>query len=720
MRTRPRVGEWTAAEWFVLRSAGLPRSALTGLLAPSRLLGRGATTDEVTACRAEELRVLRNLAASPGLRLAVSWQNGRMLRDVLDPLIKSAELPRNAKRRQREQTAAKYLQRYTTKNETIGHFGPSAWGQFSEGPNEHSGSGETLTATVRWELWAWSELTAAMSADPLVWPHCTVVRNALVHLDGDAAHVFGQRLSLTSIQRDALRNCTRPTLVSSLPRDVLETLMGLGLVEVQVSLDPEDPAASLRRFLQSRVPNPARDRWLGVLNEAESRLACLVNPDLKAEEVASTLNEAANWLTETTGAPADRNPGRTYGARTPVFCDARRDVELTLDTNFFARVPALEGVLDSGARISQAAADAMEATFDRVLADRTSVSLATVWHELVSPAVASARTAAVESAAIERERWYRAVGICDNGIQHFSTTWNAVRERLPVAPTRSSDWTGASVVSPDLLLRGVSGHLPSSPRIVLGEVHLGVATMLQRAFTVTHPSIDRLRLEIADLAQIRREITPIEPDYSVPRKSYRTGLDTRVTPGPYLALRTLPHEMSSEWLPAHALTIFRAEAGWNVMDEDGRAYPLIDVFSTALTAIVVDKLQFSRPNGHTPRITIDDLVLTRESWVFDQAESAFGRFPNDQRTLRAFLADRGAPESGYLKTMGEKPVFVDARSPTYTDLFLKSLRSASRRNASLRFTEELPTGDELWLRDIDEELLTSEIRLTFYNDKSTA
>ncbi|PTS72419.1 hypothetical protein DBR17_19830, partial [Sphingomonas sp. HMWF008] len=106
MKARVPLSEgWTLWPIGLVRGAGLPFSFSEKALA--------STADAIKA------------AQSPLLREAVAWQNRRMLVTALDRLTEDAPLDKKA--RQSLRVFARYVQRYTAKNDTIGFFGPLGW-----------------------------------------------------------------------------------------------------------------------------------------------------------------------------------------------------------------------------------------------------------------------------------------------------------------------------------------------------------------------------------------------------------------------------------------------------------------------------------------------------------------------------------------------------------------------------------------------------------------
>jgi hypothetical protein len=87
--------------------------------------------DEVLHAK-DPSRALREVAATPSFREAVTWQNRAAVVDGLDSLLRKPEGAHDAKTRKKELLVVRYLQRYAAKNDTIGFFGPVGWARWGD------------------------------------------------------------------------------------------------------------------------------------------------------------------------------------------------------------------------------------------------------------------------------------------------------------------------------------------------------------------------------------------------------------------------------------------------------------------------------------------------------------------------------------------------------------------------------------------------------------
>lgn len=142
--------DWALWRDFAVRSAGFP---VTGL----DVFGPG-----------DETARLRDAAGDPLFREAVTWQNPAALANAFDKFAAGAAT-KPSRARQREEIVASYWQRYCSKNDTIGFFGPLAWGRIADdGPPLSVRSGALIRErSVHLEAWGVQALAASLD-EPLV------------------------------------------------------------------------------------------------------------------------------------------------------------------------------------------------------------------------------------------------------------------------------------------------------------------------------------------------------------------------------------------------------------------------------------------------------------------------------------------------------------------------------------------------------------------------
>src|SRR3954463_6882410 len=128
--------DWNLWPEFAIRSSGFPVEGLDAF-----------GPDEDTRLAA--------VARDPAFREAVAWQSRESLARAVDKLATGADGSPSRRRRWTD-VVGSYWQRYCTKNDTIGFFGPLAWGSFAEEGGGIAGRARAPAGArgVHFETWA--------------------------------------------------------------------------------------------------------------------------------------------------------------------------------------------------------------------------------------------------------------------------------------------------------------------------------------------------------------------------------------------------------------------------------------------------------------------------------------------------------------------------------------------------------------------------------------
>lgn len=126
---------------------------------------------------------------------------------------------------------------------------------------------------------------------------------------------------------------------------------------------------------------------------------------------------------------------------------------------------------------------------------------------------------------------------------------------------------------------------------------------------------------------------------------------------------------------------------------------------------------------YTPRITLDRLVVARQTWRTTVGESGLGTVTGERErflAVRAWRRRLGLPEQVYVKLGTEtKPCFVDLSSPAFANMFCAMVRAARGDrgdDVSLVVSEMLPGPDDAWVPDAQGRRYFSELRLHIVDD----
>ena len=179
----PLAGDWALRRDFAVRSAGFPVAGLDAF---------GAE---------DESGRLREVAADPAFREALTWQNRGALATAADGLLKDGVKP--SRRRQREEVVARYWQRYCSKNDTIGFFGPLAWGEVRDAGPALAQRSRALVRerTVHLEVWCLERFLQTVTDDPWLplgpWPE----EDARIRIEVDRRRLAARERAETGLAR---------------------------------------------------------------------------------------------------------------------------------------------------------------------------------------------------------------------------------------------------------------------------------------------------------------------------------------------------------------------------------------------------------------------------------------------------------------------------------------------------------------------------------------
>ena len=606
----PLAGDWALWRAIAVRTAGFPVSGLGVFGSPDEQAG------------------LRAVARDPLFRTAVTWQNRAALHNAVAKIAAGAPAP-GSRQRQREEVVASYWQRYCAKNDTIGFFGPLAWGRIADdGPPVEGRCGQLVSeSTVHFEAWAIQALAEALDPDLTVF--------AGPQSEGDL------RIQLER---------SRPEL-----RD--RGLTALGRLE------------RCRSAASSAADPGALDTALGDLDRA---------------------------FEELTGRSATRRPGQTYAARTLVYLDCMRDLDLTVGPGIRDELAATLPPLLAGARwycgrVYEAARQRIgEAALGGGSLDRVLETVLPALRHL--PEVVAAANAALQ------QRWSALLADPDPvtiGVRAAA----AFADYTPAWPISVYQSFDIQIAATSLAAVAAGDYL-----CIVGDFHPGANPLGQGVFATRHPDRDRFLDAIAsDVGTLPFLIPPRDVGFQTTR-----NMPAVTRPGDVHVAAGRRDRMPDGYrtLPAADLTtdgeiVTTSDGSWRV--------PLADLLWLPLLVAAVHGYDPFPADGHGPRITVGRTVWRRETWHIPPALG-----PACPDAAAGWARDGGLPRRVFVLSPGElKPIYVDVDSPVLTRILCRQLRraAASFPGRAARFTEMLPGPDDCWLAGQDGRRYTSELRL---------
>lgn len=705
---------------------------------------------------------LRKVAANDRFRQAVAWQNRHALETGVDALLRQpVDGGRNSQERQHEQMITAYLQRYTTKNDSIGWFGPMAWGQFvTEGEPIVARPGTSLVeaSIVRFENWCVDEVAAVLLGDqalrpwlkPRIVPFFVLQGDLYIPLQGSPRQLDGQELALLEAC-DGRHNAnhladelvSRPELGFESREAVLarlEEMAGRGMILWQPELPMvRRPERALRQMLEAVDDAAIREPRLARVDELEShrdKIAAATS----SEELQAALESLESWFSELTGGPSTRLQGKPYAGRTLIHQDCRRSLDLELG-------PALLGEL--GPPLSLVLMTARWFTYE--LSQRWTAELTRAYHELrqesgkpvvplfhyfqrIRPLLLKADVDLVKEVAEElRQRWSTLLDL-DGDERRVERDSVSLRQRLEeIFPAPGPGWKHAREQCPDIMIAatGEEAIRRGDYLFVLGEIHLATNTLRTRLFCESHP----------DPSVLLDAITQDIPEPTVlpwlPRRRSEEraedGLGIRLAPTSgrldfgLMSAKDLrvpldlepPANPESETAFVGDFVVLEKGGALHVQSLDGRHdFGIMDFLDIGFSAQIINSFRILGRARHVPRVTIDRLVVQRESWRLPVGEIPFAGARSEQERFlgaRRWARELGLPRFVFARSPYEnKPFFVDFESPPAVEIFCRVARRALDRGGpgtDIGVSEMLPDVTSCWLKDAAGQRFTSELRV---------
>ncbi len=747
-------GGWRLWEQFALRGPGFPaagvlRLAPDGLPAAAdtfdpadRLTGPAWDAFETTFATAavETARRLQDIAADPRFRAAVAWQNRPLLARAVDPFIRwtPTAAGRTAKPREREELVAHYWQRFCVKNDTIGFFGPVGWGHLDPTrPGLTTDPGDTLIAetNVYYSSWAIDTLARTITDDPAVHPWIPPRRIPFIRTTPTTATIPGRPPQpLTPLEHTVLHLCDgthTPThihhrLPHTTPEQITTTLHRLHtrrLITRRLDIPADThPEHHLRTWINTITDPDTRTRALHTLDVIERGRERLRQAG-DAEALCAALAVLEDDFTALTSAVSVRQKAATTApCRAPAYSDCRRGATVRLGSEVLAALEPLDPLLTSAAWMTAALAERVMEPAREVyarLAAQGPVDLAAFWFGCMP--ILHGR-AAGEAAAIQEEfqrRWARIID-APAGARRVRLAGDDVADRVREAfGKRGAGWPASRYLSPDVMIAAPdeAAIARGEFEVVLGELHLASNTLGASLYLHQHPAPAELLAETARDHPAPR-LLPLVAKENKSRLSARIR-QSLVRPEDYL-VALVDHTAD----PHRPRVVMSADATveddggrLTVVLPDGARFDALDVFGHVLTTLAMDLFRILPEGGRTPRVTVDRMVVARETWRIPAQEVTFADEKNEARRYvraRQWRTTHDMPRHVFIVSPTEpRPFYVDFDSPVYLNILAKATRRLARTDphATLTITEMLPDPTQTWLTDHHGHTYTSELRL---------
>jgi hypothetical protein len=761
---------------FWMRSAGFPFAMLDALR-----VGRAATAVDVAldleqrgasaperassweradAELAGELHAarvaLRDMMLDPRVQEAIFLSSAEFYRNLTQHMERPLE-DRKSRSRQKEKTAAKYIQRFCAKNETISFYGPLAWGQVDRssgvGLAFEPGAGSQISSRrVSFEYWAVNRLAKVISKDPEVAPQLAPQLSSTCHVEGATLfYPVARQSELDARKLAVIERCDGKTAWAEViarlgehpafagpgpsPLEAAQELLDLRILtrEILIPTVVVNPERELLARV-SALSEPARARWeprLRALCEAAERFAGAALP-----ERIQIFAELGRQYSELTGDAPNRREGEMYAARTLLYEDCERNVrDLVMGEPIARRLESVAPLLDIARWVTRELPRRYQTRFLEVFR-RLSSGLPTVdFVQFVRETQWLAEDKRIEAEMREEieAAWREVIGprwpAGDDAAECIVITAEDCRQvlaRLDLDGDGGGDGAGAgqpeilgaSFLSPDFLLAATADEVRAGHGlIVMGELHKAVFLAAQPVAQPFCPALDQL------LACVQRAVPgPVLSIVDAPQGYQRSDFNWPDLPGFY---EILTEGATSRFPPERVVPVGALE----VTEEDGNLYVatrdgelrtwLFSVLSGFLyrKLLAVDPIELS--GQYAPRIMLDQVVVRRRRWQVDTEALASCRARPDSAALlgaaRRFQRQLGIPDRIFVKSPNEiKPIYIDFQSFFMVELLFKLASEAP----TLSISEMLPGAEQLWLGDAQGGRYTSEIRMSFFRGRA--
>ncbi len=750
---------WAVFGAGLLRSAGFSADGLDLLQSDALAkaledLDRGdldadAFTELFEAERVHSSNAIAKLCADPDLLTAITWQNPQLIDTCVAKLGPIDTYPRS-KRRNRERAVASYWQRYCSKAESIGYFGPISWipiGQTDTACLPTAFSRTPRATVVRLEAWAINAIAAQLADAGARWwfPPLVRVDHAI-----DPEHGIIRRRSLP------------PLRVPAADLAVLSLIDGMRTgPDILTTLRERHPGQEFtREIVEKIITRYARKRlvhWNGalpispiswqLLSDRVDAIDCSVTR-IRCQETLARFNQLIDQLTATltarprrhrdirtlirrldqeftqlTQEKAQRHEGRAYAARTIAYFDCDQGIDTGIGRDLLERISApLDLVLRSAdwfaAELTARYTEQLTTLISSRMRPGHTLTLADVWAPSMSLFWGDDTPTLTGVTAELSQRWNAILGDASGHANRVCMkSADIAAEVHRQFPLPDHLIPAMAVHSPDIHILTSSAEeiAQGNYQVVISELHACLASCETPLFE--WPLADRANLIVRDAINTvlgSSRIVPLFPE-AWRRNTGRTKparIGTSETGiGFTTAIPTDPRHV----VPAGCIELRPHDTGFIGVFPDQRTATLAELWAVPLSILACDAFKIGLPGSSAPRLTIDDLVLFRQTWQVGLDDLSLPGHASEAdvfATVDRWRRAHQLPSCVFMKFPSEtKPVYVDFTSPLLVSTFTRLVRQ-ERLSGGSRVTasECLPHPQESWLTDEHGGRYTSEFR----------
>lgn len=692
------------------------------------------------------------IAQDDTFRQAVLLQNRGALRRVLHSLSDLAlgKKKRGFKERQNEELIANYLQRYCVKNDSIGFFGPIGWGKFVPQPEAtrvQPGHQLIESSGVYFEEWCMDALAERMGEEKTIRPWLVPRRTPTLYLEGFSLYLPGGGVTrVPPLHAAVLKRCNGDNTAREIAQEligtpgsgihdegqiyrILEQLLEKGLIRWQLEVASEaNSERRLRSQLERIEKAELRQPLLQMLDEIDTHRNTISKAIGNADELDLALGRLEESFIRITGKSTNRAAGQMYAGRTLIYQDCRRDIRLEIGPEVLNELAAPLSLLIGSARwFTHRVATVFRNALQEIHSDiarksrRNTIDLLQFWFKS-QDIILDPKLRLFERIIPEYQALWNEILDLPEGQSRVQFTTQELRPRVEaVFAAPRCGWQRARYHSPDVMIAAdsIESIRQGNYSFVLGELHMAVNTVRGVFAMAQHPCPAAMfDAFTADMGEAR--VVPVPPR-EWPGMTTRNML-ALVSPKDYhleISVDAPASAPRAQTLPISAFVVENTARGLQVRTRDGRLrFDVIEFFGEVFSAQSTDCMKIAPHRAHVPRVSIDRLIICRETWRFPASSLHFIQIEEEsQRYLaaRRWMRQNNLPRFAFMKVHVEtKPCFIDFDSPVYVEILCKMARRALASDSPdtpVVISEMVPGPDQLWLPDADGQKYTSELRL---------
>lgn len=710
--------------------------------------------------RHENSEFVKFFARQEQFRTAIIWQNPSLVGKVLDPLLAPPGLSGSRLRRS-EELIANYAQRYCCKNDTIGFFGPVGWASFaphSQGILLTTGPELLRKRTVYFEDWAIAAIAAHFSQQKSLRPWMTPRRMPYLRLENQQLHFpVGAQVQLSAEEAAVMAACTGQFCAEQIATHLLQNPYLDFIIADDVFMVMEELAQKQRltwdfvvrvgdpwpeKFLRSQIEaitlNAERNAALEALAVLEKARADLSQAASSAPLLAAAMQQINLQFEELSGAAATRKAGVTYGARTIVYEDCERAMQLTIGVDVMTALQSsLEPILCASRWYCHQLATLFQEHFQQIFdqlsssgAVSRSINFPSFWLHAQGLFFGENKLS-LQAISDEFERKWQQIFQIDgtSGRRLELALGQHAAKIAEVFQVSNCGWRGACHQSPDVMLAAPNVDAIANDQyfFVLGEVHVGLNTLINHSALNQAPDAQ----ELLTLLRHDRGAPRLIPLLSREGSQQPIRVQT-VTEVGYDIEVCYAHD-AKPLAPERAIPIAELQvtedAGRLVVTHNGQqSFDLLDVFGEFLSGFAASHFRLFKVAPYTPRISLGKLVIQRESWRFACDTLDFVNVKDEAQCyleVQRWRLQLHIPRLVFVKVPWEqKPFHIDFDSPLFVRILIKQIRRVfelpSTEKSYITLSEMLPQHDECWLSDSAQQTYTSELRIVALNTADIA